>query len=159
MRASSLPPTALVLAVAVIISLLTAISASAQWGRQSTSGSALSFAYSGDENGFRLEHARDGLVYDLGYFDDDDDEGILWSAEIGLDASHFIEDYGGAPFVIGGGLYFLDPDDDQLSQDEDFALWAGVGDFTHTAKGLFFQYRYIFSGPLGGSQGVVGWAF
>ncbi len=159
MRSTRLPRVTLILVIAMASLVLAAVSASAQWGRQRTSGTALSFAYSGDENGFRLEHSQDQVVYGIGYFDDDDDRGETYCAEIGLKATDVIEGYGGIPFVLGGGFYRLIPDDAELDEVDDFAIWAGAGDFDHVRKGLFYQYRYIFSGPLSGSQGVLGWAF
>ena len=149
-------------AVLIILSallVLGAISAWAQGGGQTSSAVAVSFAYSGDENGARLELSQGAFTYGVGYFDDDDDHGNVYCAELGLSADELIGGYEGLPFVIGGGYYHLDPADAELDTEDDFTVWAGLGDFDHKRNGLFYQYRYIFGGPLGGSQGVLGWAF
>lgn len=143
----------------ILVLALTALPALAQWGRGGSNGIGLSYGYSGDENGVRLEVARDAITYAGGYFDDDDDDGSVLCVEVGLKADRLVPGYEGAPFVIGGGFYRLDPDDAELDQEDDFAIWAGMGDFDFQRKGLFYQFRYIFGGPLSGSQGVLGWAF
>lgn len=145
---------------AVLVLTLTALPVFAQWGSRSTSGGfGASFAYSGDETGVRLELARSAFTAGVGYFDDKDDDGTVLCAEVGVKGNQLISGYEGAPFVVGGGYYRLDPDDAELDQEDDFAIWAGMGDFDFQRKGLFYQFRYIFGGPLSGAQGSVGWAF
>jgi len=145
---------------AILVLALSALPALAQWGGRDTSGGfGVSYAYGGDENGVRLELAQSALTFGGGYFDDGDDDGNVLCAEVGVKANQLISGYEGAPFVIGGGYYRLDPDDAELDQEDDFALWAGMGDFDFQRKGLFYQFRYIFGGPLSGAQGSVGWAF
>lgn len=149
------------LAIAIVAVLaLTALPALAQWGpRDSSNGFGLSFASGGDEVGARLELSRGAMTFGGGYFDDDDNDGSVLCAEVGLKADRLVSGYEGAPFVIGAGYYRLDPDDAELDQEDDFALWAGMGDFDFQKKGLFYQFRYILMGPLTGGQGSVGWAF
>ncbi|MGC9317036.1 MAG: hypothetical protein ACP5KN_03240 [Armatimonadota bacterium] len=151
-----------VIAISTVVSLamiaLLASSASAQRYRARTSGAAASFSYSGDEDGWRLELGSDGTVYDAGWFNGENDSDI-YCLEVGLTASETMSDYEGVPFALGLGAYHLAPGDPELDEENDIAIWAGAGDFTHARKGLFYQYRYIFSGPLSGSQGIVGWAF
>lgn len=148
------------LAIAIAIVAITALPALAQWGPRDTGGGfGASYAYGGDENGVRLELARSAFTVGGGYFDDDDDDGTVLCAEVGVKANQFIPGYEGAPFVIGAGYYRLDPDDAELDNEDDFAIWAGMGDFDFQKKGIFYQFRYIFMGPLTGGQGSVGWAF
>ena len=147
------------IALAALVALTT-LPALAQWGRRdSSSGIGLSIGYGGDETGVRLEMAQGALTYGVGYFDDKDDDGSVMCAEVGLKADRLISDYAGAPFVIGGGYYRLDPDDAELGDDDSLTVWAGMGDFDFQKKGLFYQFRFIFGGPLSGAQGGVGWAF
>lgn len=151
-----------IIAISAVVSLtmiaLLVTSAAAQRFQSRTSGAAVSFSYSGDEDGWRLELGSDGTVYDVGWFNGEGGADI-YCLEVGLSASETMSDYEGVPFALGVGAYRLDPGDPELDEEDDVAIWAGAGDFTHARKGLFYQYRYIFSGPLSGSQGVVGWAF
>jgi len=158
MRSTRLPRVALITTIALAALTLGALSALAQYG-QSTSGVGASFSYGSHRDGFRLDASRDEMVYGIGYFNDHDDDGTVYSVELGLRADQAMGDYGGIPLAIGGGYYRLDPDDAQLSATDDFSFWAGAGDFSYSRKGLFYQYRYIFSGPLAGSEGCIGWAF
>lgn len=144
---------------ALVVLALTALPAPAQWSGGETSGVGASFAYSDDEDGVRLELAQNVLIFGVGYFDDDNDNGNVLCAEVGVKVDQLVSGYEGMPFVIGGGYYRLDPDDAELDHEDDFALWAGMGEFDFQRKGLFYQFRYIFSGPLCGGQGAFGWAF
>ncbi len=144
--------------LALLAMMVSTVAAYAQWPGARTGGTAVSYSYSGGENGVRLELSRDRMVYDVGYFDADD-EGNIYVFELGLRASDDIEDYGGVPFVFGAGAYHYDPPADGAEAETDFNVWAGVGDFDHSRKGLFYQYRYNFGGPLHGSEGIIGWAF
>lgn len=144
---------------AIVVLTLIALPAPAQGGSRETSGVGASFAYGDDEDGVRLELAQNVLTFGVGYFDDDNDNGNVLSAEVGVKVDRLVSGYEGMPFVIGAGYYHLDPDDAELDHEDDFALWAGMGEFDFQRKGLFYQFRYIFSGPLCGGQGAFGWAF
>jgi len=159
MRSTRLPRVALITSIALAALMLGTISAWAQYGRQSSSGIGAAFSYGSHREGFRLDATSNELVYGIGYFNDRDDDGTVYSVELGLRADQAMGDYGGIPFAIGGGYYRLDPDDAELDPSDEFSFWAGAGDFSYSNKGLFYQYRYIFSGPLSGSEGCVGWAF
>ncbi len=147
----------LVIAAMTIAVLATTTSAFAQWRQPRTSGFGLSYAYSGGTNGFRLERAQDRYLIDVGWFDDDD--GNIYCLELGFDPTEAFGEYGGVPFMVGLGGYHLGSDVDEIDDSTTVNFWAGVGDFDHTSSGLFFQYRYIFGGVLGGGQGIVGWSF
>ena len=144
--------------LALLAMMLSTVGAFAQWRTARTGGTAVSYSYSGAEHGFRLELSRDRMVYDAGYFEGDD-EGDIYVFEMGLCASDEIEDYGGVPFVLGVGAYHHEPPEDDADAETDINVWAGLGDFDHSRKGLFYQYRYNFGGPLKGSEGIIGWAF
>ncbi len=159
MHRMRLPRGATITIIALAALTLGAISASAQWGRQSTSGVGLSYSYGSHRDGFRLDASRDTMVYGIGYFNDRDDHGDVYCVELGLRADQALGTYGSMPLAIGAGYYRLDPDDAELDVTDDFSFWAGAGDFSYSNKGLFYQYRYIFSGPLAGSEGCLGWAF
>ncbi len=159
MRTTRRPRSALIASIALAALVLSAMAACAQYGGGSTSGVGASFSYGSDREGFRLDAGRDALVYGIGYFNDRDDDGTVYSVELGLRADQAMGDYGGVPFAIGGGYYRLDPDDAELDVSDEFSFWAGAGDFSYSNRGLFYQYRYIFGGPLSGSEGCVGWAF
>jgi hypothetical protein len=150
--------------VALLTLLLAACTASAQFGQQRRSMNlAASYAYSGGDNGFRLELAMDDFVIDGGFFDSDGYKGMgggdVYGLELGVGPGAFMSEYEGAPFVLGVGAYRFSPDDPEFGDDDSIDFWLGTGDFDHEKKGAFFQYRYIFSGPIEGSQGIVGWAF
>lgn len=148
--------TVVLVAASVLVSA--GLAAAQGWGGRDTGGTAVSYCYSGDEQGFRLEFGRERYVYDGGWFSDGDD-GDIYCLELGVSASDQVSDYGGIPFVLGLGAYRWQPADPELDDTDDIAIWAGAGDFDHAKKGLYYQYRYIFSGPLSGSQGIIGWAF
>lgn len=156
--------TAIVTAGVFIALSLSAASASAQWQRRpQTTGFAASWAYSGGENGYRLELARQNFVVSAGLFDTDGykgrGNGDIYALELGISPETFMPGYEGMPFVLGAGGYRFSPDDPEQDEDDSFNIWLGTGDFDHSRKGLFYQYRYIFGGPMEGSQGVIGWAF
>lgn len=158
--------TAVAATIALLALLLTACTASAQWGPQQRDSSlklAASFAYSGSDNGYRLELATRDIVLDAAYFDSGGYKGMgggdVYGLELGVGPGVFLSGYEGTPFVLGVGAYRFSPDDPQFSDDDSINLWLGTGDFSHETAGLFFQFRYIFSGPLGGSQGILGWSF
>jgi len=159
MRSTRLPRVALVITIALAALMLGAISSSAQWGNERTSGVGLSYAYGSDRDGFRLDASSGAFVYGVSYFNDRDDHGDAYGVELGLRADELLGGGGAIPLAVGGGYYRLDPDDAELDATDEFSFWAGAGDFSHSTKGLFYQYRYIFSGPLSGSEGCVGWAF
>lgn len=155
-----------VAAVTVVLGiLLTICTASAQFpGQQEdTLGFAASWAYSGSDNGFRLELGRSDMVIDGGYFDVDNygarGDGKTYALELGVSPSMFMDDYEGMLFVAGVGAYRFAADAPDIDDDDSFSLWLGAGDFEHSNRGLFYQYRYIFDGPIRGSQGIIGWAF
>jgi hypothetical protein len=151
----------LVITVTAVALLMTSVCASAQWAHQEKKGGiGVSYAYSGDDNGFRLELAREKFTIDGGWFQSDDgDEGDVYCLELGMNPTGQIQGYGGIPFMIGAGAYQFNAEDANVDDTTDFNIWAGAGDFDHSSKGLFYQYRYIFGGPLSGSQGILGWAF
>jgi len=143
----------LVLALAGALALL-ALPAWAQgWGRRASSSSVgASFAYGGEDKGVRLELTSKNLVWDAGYFQDDD--ATIYALELGWRG----EDEGEAmPYVLGTGYYYSKPD--AGDSDGKLGFWAGLGDFSGTDKGFYYQFRYIFNGPLEGSQGVFGYRF
>ena len=148
----------ILVAMAVVV-LASAPCAFAQWPQQQqdTSGFALSYAYQGSTNGFRLEMSRGDYLIDVGWFDDSD--GDVYCLELGMDPTGLIGGYDAIPFMLGVGGYQLSASDPAVDDSTNFNFWAGIGDFDHSSTGLFFQYRYIFGGPLSGSQGIVGWAF
>lgn len=129
------------------------------WGqaarRGKDTGFAVSYAYAGSEQGTRVEMTQQRYIYGGGYFSADD--GDIYSLEIGMRATEDIRDYGGVPFAVGAGWYHKQRDVGGSA--DDISFWAATGSFDHTRRGLFFQYRYIFTGSLKGSQAVVGWAF
>lgn len=129
----------------------------AQWRAQRDSGFALSYAYQGGTNGFRLEMSQQETLYNIGWFDASD--GDVYCLEVGMNPVGDMGDYGGTPFMVGLGAYRLDSDTPDVDDRTGVNLWAGIGSFDHSSRGLFFQYRYIFGGPLSGNQGILGWAF
>ena len=145
--------------------LLTVCTASAQFPRQQQQdlGLAASWAYSGDDTGFRLELGQPDFVISGGYFEADDygarGDGKAYALELGISPSMFMDNYEGMPFVAGVGAYRFSADDPAMDNDDNFSFWLGAGDFNHSQKGVFYQYRYILDGPIEGSQGIVGWAF
>lgn len=146
------------IAAVIATVLVSATCAFAQWPQaQKKSGFALSYAYQGSTNGFRLEMAQDDYLIDAGWFDTND--GDVYCLELGMNPTREIGDYGGTPFMVGLGAYQLQSNTPDVSGRTNVNLWAGIGSFDHSNKGLFFQYRYIFGGPISGSQGIVGWAF
>ncbi|MFW5868995.1 MAG: hypothetical protein ACOCX2_14315 [Armatimonadota bacterium] len=156
--------TTIAAAISLLGILLTVGAASAQFGRQQDNlGLAASWAYSGDDTGFRLELGQRDFVVSGGYFNADDygarGDGKAYALELGVAPSMFMDDYEGMPFVLGVGGYRFTADAPDIGDDDSFSFWLGAGDFEHSQKGLFYQYRYIFDGPIGGSQGIVGWAF
>ena len=154
MNAATSQRIGLILALVAALTLL-AMPASAQyWRRQKSSSSfAASFAYGGDDKGVRLELAQKQLVWDLGYFQDDDSN--IYALELGWTGEENPDQK--LPFALGAGYYYDDPDDTTVAADGRIGWWAGMGDFHGTEKGLFYQFRYIFNGPLEGTQGVFGY--
>ncbi len=144
--------TALVIA-AVALSIT---SASAQWRRGPAGALGVSYAYGSDPNGARLEYSTDQLVFDGLYFRDRDRDSTIIGLEVGWKASSAGRGLGGSSLVVGAGYYNDDPA--ELAADSGVGFWAGLGDFS-TSKGIFYQFRYSFNGPLKGSQGIVGWRF
>ncbi len=153
---------ALTLTVALLALMLAACGASAQWDSGGTLGMAVSWAYSGGDNGYRLELGRQDFVIDGGFFSADNydgrGDGDVYALELGVSPSILMPDYNGTPFVLGVAGYSFSPDDPAEDDATSFTWWAGAGDFEHSTKGLFYQYRYIFGGPIEGSQGIIGWA-
>lgn len=152
-------------AIALLALMLSACVASAQWGgrQQENLGIAASWAYSGDDNGYRLELGQKNFVIDAGMFSADNygdrGDGEVYALELGVGPGAFMEDYQGTPFVVGAGGYRFQADAPDQDDDDSISFWIGAGDFEHAQKGLFYQYRYIFDGPIEGSQGILGWAF
>jgi hypothetical protein len=147
---------------ALIFTLTAAGIASAQWDSGGSSMAVgVSYAYSGNDNGFRLELGGPSYVLNAGWFKSDyrdAGDGSVIALEAGMNPGEFLGNQG-MPFVVGVGAYRHTPDDDAFDDSDSFNFWAGLGDFEHSTTGLFYQYRYIFGGPLSGSQGVLGWAF
>jgi hypothetical protein len=155
---------AITTAVALLALLTAAGGVFAQWGpQQQDLGLAASWAYSGDDHGYRLELGQRDFVIDAGFFNADDygarGDGDVYALELGVGPSAFMDNYEGTPFVLGVGGYNFSADDPEQDDNTSFSLWVGAGDFEHSSKGLFYQYRYIFDGPIEGSQGIIGWAF
>jgi len=154
--------TTLTLTVALLALLLAACGASAQWDAGRSLGIAASWAYSGGDNGYRLELGQSDFVIDAGFFNAENygalGDGDVYALELGILPSMFMPGYEGTPFVLGVAGYRFSPDDPALDDDDTFTWWAGAGDFEHSSGGLFYQYRYIFDGPIEGSQGIIGWA-
>lgn len=155
--------TTVILTAGLLGLLLTACGASAQWDSDRGLGIAASWAYSGGENGYRLELARKDFVVNAGFFNANNyrqrGRGDVMALEVGVGPGAFMSDYEGMPFVLGVGGYRFSPDDATQDDADSFNMWLGAGDFEHSTKGLFYQYRYIFGGPINGSQGIIGWAF
>ena len=148
----------LTIIVALQVALLLTATVCA-WGQQARrgkqSGTAVSYAYAGTEHGTRLEMSRERYVYSGGYFNADD--GDIYALEVGMRPTEDIRNYGGVPFAVGAGWYHKQRD--AGGSGDDFSVWAATGTFDHSRRGLFFQYRYIFTGAVKGGQAVVGWAF
>ena len=165
MTARTLRSTSITASIALLALLLAACTASAQWGPQQDDSIdiAASYAYSGGDNGYRLELGLKDFIVDGGYFNSDGyggaGDGDIYALELGVGPGVFMPQYEGTPFVFGVGAYRFSPEDPEFDDDDSVNLWLGTGDFEHEKAGLFFQYRYIFGGPLEGSQGCVGWAF
>lgn len=157
--------TAIATITVLLALLMAACNASAQWGRQQDRnlGVAASWAYSGDDSGYRLELGQRDFTIDAGFFNADDygarGDGEVYALELGVGPNAFMEGYEGTPFMVGVGGYRFSADDPAQDDNDSFSLWLGAGDFEHSRKGLFYQYRYIFDGPIEGSQGILGWAF
>lgn len=147
--------TAFLAVLILIVIAMTAMSASAQWGKRgSTSSLGVSFAYGSDPDGVRLEYSTDKFVVDGLYFQDDRRDSDIMGFEFGWKASGAGS---GSSVVAGAGYYSDDPavgDDDS-----GIGYWAGMGDFGGGSDGMFYQFRYIFNGPLEGTQGILGWRF
>ncbi len=149
--------TAFVVGLALALVAMSAVTACAQWGGGNAGSLGISYAYSGDPDGFRVEYGTDKLVFDGLFFRDDHRDSDIYGVELGWKASDGSGGLGGNGLVVGAGYYSDDPaagvDDSGVS------WWAGLGDFGGTKKGVFYQFRYIGSGPLEGTQGVLGWRF
>jgi hypothetical protein len=166
-----LPRLTVRVAVTTLVTLLLAACiAPAQIGRRGPFpqqgedlGLAASWAYSGDDTGYRLELATSDYVIDAGVFNAENygprGDGDVYALELGVGPGAFMEGYEGVPFVAGVGAYRFQADDPEVDDDDSFSFWFGTGDFTHDKSGLFYQYRFILDGPIEGSQGIVGWAF
>jgi hypothetical protein len=148
---------------ALVALMLFSAPATAQWNQQDTQGFAASWAYSGGDSGYRLELGAQDFVINAGFFNADDygsrGDGESYALELGVGPSMFMPEYEGTPFMVGVGGYSFSPDAPDQDDDEAFSMWFGAGDFEHSTKGLFYQYRYILDGPISGSQGIIGWAF
>ena len=143
--------TCLILAVLV----MTAISASAQWNKRGDTGSlGVSFAYGGDPDGVRLEYTTDKYVVDALYFNDDFRDSDITGIELGWKTG---ENGASRNSLVAGVAYYND-DPDVGVDDTGIGWWAGMGDFSG-GGGMFYQLRYIFNGPLEGTQGLLGWRF
>jgi hypothetical protein len=151
--------------VGLIALVLLPTAALAQWQQKQPQnlGIAASWAYSGDDNGYRLEIGSESFNASGGYFQADNygprGDGDVYALELGVGPQAIMSGYEGAPFVLGVGAYRFTADDPERDDDDSFSFWLGAGDFDHSRKGLFYQYRYILDGPISGSQGILGWAF
>lgn len=149
--------TAFLICLIVATVALSAVAASAQWGRRGSIGSlGVSYAYSGDPDGARLEYTTSDFVIDGLYFKDSHRDSTILGLEVGWKASGAGVSLGANSFVIGAGYYNDDPA--VLADDSGVGFWAGIGDFS-TEGGLFYQFRYVFNGVIEGSQGILGWRF
>ncbi|HCA47158.1 MAG TPA: hypothetical protein DEP45_07260 [Armatimonadetes bacterium] len=149
-------------AVAAVALMVASCGAWAQWDQDPGLGVAASWAYSGGDNGYRLEFAKNSFVVNGGFFNADwgqRGDGDVYGLEVGMGPGAFMKDYEGTAFAVGLAAYRFSPDDPEQDNDNTFTWWLGAGDFEHEKGGLFYQYRYIFGGPIEGSQGIVGWAF
>jgi len=148
--------TAFLICVIAATVALSTVAASAQFGGGSLGSLGVSYAYSGDPDGARLEYTTSDFVIDGLYFKDDHRDSTIMGLEVGWKASGAGVDLGANSFVIGAGYYNDDPD--VLPADSGVGFWAGIGDFS-TQRGLFYQFRYVFNGVIEGSQGILGWRF
>ena len=141
----------------LIVIAMTAMSASAQWGGRNANTSSLgvSFAYGGDPDGLRLEYTTDKFVVDGLYFQDDSRDSDIMGVEFGWKAG----DTGGAGNALVAGAGYYNDDPTVGVDDSGIGWWAGMGDFGGGRGGMFYQFRYIFNGPLEGTQGILGWRF
>ena len=149
--------TALAVCLILAILALSAMSASAQFGLRKALGSVgVSYAL-GDPGTARIEYSNQKLILDGLYAHDNDRDSTIYGAELGWRFSSEQYELGGNSFVVGAGYYQDNPDvgDD----DSDIGFWAGIGDFGPSKRGLFYQFRYIFTGPLDGAQTILGWRF
>ena len=152
MRKTALAP-CLILAIVA----LSVVPASAQFGLKKVLGTVgVSYAL-GDPGTARVEYTKNKLVIDGLYAQDNDRDSTIYGAEVGWRFSSEEYELGGNSFVIGAGYYQDNPDVGE--DDSEVGIWAGIGDFGPSKRGLFYQFRYIFTGPLDGSQGILGWRF
>ena len=127
------------------------------WRRQDNSALGLSLAYGSHNKGARLEHIAGAVVYNGGYFDlDDAADTKVYALELGWrgETERGASD---SPYALGLGYYYEKPKIGD--RDGDVCRWAGMGNFSTQDKGLFYQLRYIFTGPLKGTQGCLGYKF
>ena len=149
--------TAFLICLITLIVALSSMSAWAQWGGRGSAGSfGVSYAYSGDPDGFRVEYTTEDFIVDGLYFNDNARDSKIMGLEVGWKASGGGSALGGNAFVVGAGYYNDDPD--VLPDDSGVGFWAGIGDFS-TSSGIFYQFRYVFNGPIEGTQGILGWRF
>src|SRR5690554_6068629 len=99
--------TAVTGSLVLLVMALAACTASAQWGPQQDKSLSLaaSYAYSGGDNGWRLELARQDFVVNAGFFDAGSykqmGNGDVYALELGVGPGAFMSDYEGTPFVVG----------------------------------------------------------
>lgn len=157
--------TALAVVCALVALTLAPTTALAQWRSPQPDklGLAASWAYSGNDTGYRLELGQQNFAVNAGFFESENygarGDGDVVALELAVSPAMLMPGYEGNPFVVGVGGYRFSPDDPNEDEDDSFSLWLGAGDFQHSTKGLFYQYRYILEGPISGSQGILGWAF
>lgn len=143
----------LILALVATLTLLAVPAWAQRWGRRASSSSiGISFAYGGGDKGGRLELLSGQTVFDAGYFQQNDTD--IYALELGWRGG---EEDGGVPFVLGTGYYYSRPEGGD--SDGKLGFWAGLGDFASEKGGLYYQLRYIFNGPLEGTQGCFGYRF
>ncbi len=154
MKPARLQQIALALALVTTLTLLAVPACAQRWGRRASSSAlGISFAYGGNDKGGRLELLSGQTVFDAGYFQDDDTD--IYALELGWRGGDNADTT--LPFVVGTGYYYSQPEIGDANGKLGF--WAGLGDFASEKGGLFYQLRYIFNGPLEGTQGCFGYRF
>jgi len=152
MKAARSRQITLMLTLVATLVLLTVPAWAQGWGRRASSSAfGISFAYGGGDKGGRLELLSGQTVFDAGYFQDNDTD--IYALELGWRGG---EEGEALPFVVGTGYYYSRPEGGD--SDGKLGFWAGLGEFT-ADKGLYYQLRYIFNGPLEGTQGCFGYRF
>jgi hypothetical protein len=154
-KAATAKQLSLVLVMTAALAVAAAPGWTQYWGQQDKSSLGASFAYGGNDKGGRLEFISDRAVWDAGYFDVDGDD--VYALELGYRGGGDFGFEGEMPWVLGGGYYRLKP---EVGDEQDkWGIWVGLGNFSPQQKGFFYQLRYIFNGPIEGTQGIFGYRF